>query len=276
MGVNIEQRNRIHDVGGFYPYVYDRRITLDEVCDRRSPQHSVFYRRKPQVALPGADSIRTMAEILTLQTRKSTEHVKAPRQRRKAPRFLTEPQVEDLRQTVKKTSRNPHRDSTMILVAYRHGLRVGEVTDLRWEDVHLDRAEIYVRRLKSSKSTMHPLQSDELRALRRLRREKTSSLSFVFISAQGGPLSIKAVEYMLKRAGQAAGIPHVHPHMLRHGCGYRLRQPRCQHPHYPGLPRPPRHPPHRDLHRVKKRSARAPSPNRNRAKRPHMSIRIPQ
>ena len=167
-----------------------------------------------------------MAEILTLpqpaQTRRSTEHAKAPRQRRKAPRFLTEPQVEGLRQTVKKTSRNPHRDSTMILVAYRHGLRVGEVTELRWEDVHLERAEIYVRRLKGSKSTMHSLQGDELRALGKLRREKTSSLSFVFISEQGGPLSVEAVEYMLKRAGQAAGIPHVHPHMLRHGCGYRL------------------------------------------------------
>lgn len=132
-----------------------------------------------------------MAEISTLpqpaQTRKSTKDRKAPRQRRKAPRFLTEPQVEDLRRTVKKTSRNPHRDSTMILVAYRHGLRVGELTDLRWEDVDLDRAEIYVRRLKDSKSTMHPLQGDELRALRKLRREKTSILSFVFISEQGGP-----------------------------------------------------------------------------------------
>ncbi|MDQ3775788.1 MAG: tyrosine-type recombinase/integrase, partial [Pseudomonadota bacterium] len=108
--------------------------------------------------------------------------------RRKAPRFLTEPQVEGLRQTVKKTSRNPHRDSTMILVAYRHGLRVGEVTDLRWEDVHLDRAEIYVRRLKSSKSTMHPLQGDELRALRKLRREKTSSLLCIYLRAGWAPV----------------------------------------------------------------------------------------
>jgi type 1 fimbriae regulatory protein FimB len=69
---------------------------------------------------------------------------------------------------------------------------------------------------------MQPLQGDELRALRKLRRDKTSGLSFVFISEQGEPLSVNAVEYMLKRAGQAAGLPHVHPHMLRHGCGYRL------------------------------------------------------
>jgi integrase len=99
----------------------------------------------------------------------------------------------------------------MMLLAYRHGLRVGEPTDLRWEDVHLDRAEIYVRRLKRSKSTMQPLQGDELRALRKLARENTSSLSFVFVSEQRGPLSIDAVEYMLKRAGRAAGLPHVHP-----------------------------------------------------------------
>jgi site-specific recombinase XerD len=167
-----------------------------------------------------------MANILTLpqpaESRKSTGDAKAPRQRRKAVRFLTERQVEDLRRAVKKTSRNPHRDSTMILLAYRHGLRVGELTDLRWEDVHLDRAEIYVRRLKRSKTTMQPLQGDELRALRKLGREKRSSLSFVFVSEQRGPLSIDAVEYMLKRAGRAAGLPHVHPHMLRHGCGYQL------------------------------------------------------
>ena len=155
-------------------------------------------------------------------THAKTRGTSPPRQRRKAPRVLTEPQVEHLRRTVKKTSRNPHRDSTMILLAYRHGLRVGELTDLRWEDVHLDHAEIYVRRLGGSKSTMQPLQGDELRGLRKLRRENTSSLPFTFISEQGGPLSIDAVEYMLKRAGQAAGLPHVHPHMLRHGCGYKL------------------------------------------------------
>jgi type 1 fimbriae regulatory protein FimB len=79
-----------------------------------------------------------------------------------------------------------------------------------------------VRRLKRSKSTMQPLQGDELRALRKLRRENASSLCFVFVSEKGGPLCIDAVEYMLKRAGQAAGLGHVHPHMLRHGCGYRL------------------------------------------------------
>ena len=62
-------------------------------------------------------------------------------------------------------------------------MRVSEMTDLRWEDVHLDRTETHVRRLKGSKSTMHPLQGDELRARRKLRRENTSSLSFVFFRA---------------------------------------------------------------------------------------------
>ena len=143
--------------------------------------------------------------------------------RRAAVRYLTEAQVEALRRAVKDTSRNPHRDATLILVAYRHGLRVSELIDIRWDDVHLDRAEIYVRRLKRSKSSMQPIEGDELRALRRLRRENPTS-PFVFVSELRGPLSRDAVQYMLKRAGEAAGLPHVHPHMLRHACGYELGQ----------------------------------------------------
>jgi type 1 fimbriae regulatory protein FimB/type 1 fimbriae regulatory protein FimE len=143
------------------------------------------------------------------------------RPRRAAVRYLTEAQVEALRRAVKDTSRNPHRDATLILVAYRHGLRVSELIDIRWDDVHLDRAEIYVRRLKRSKSSMQPIEGDELRALRRLRREKPTS-PFLFVSELRGPLSRDAVQYMLRRAAEAAGLAHVHPHMLRHACGYEL------------------------------------------------------
>ena len=147
--------------------------------------------------------------------------VRQDRPRRAAVRYITEAQVEALRRAVKDTSRNPHRDATLILVAYRHGLRVSEVIDIQWDDVHLDRAEIYVRRLKGSKSSMQPIEGDELRALRRLRRENPTS-PFLFVSELRGPLSRDAVQYMLRRAAEAAGLPHVHPHMLRHACGYEL------------------------------------------------------
>lgn len=103
-----------------------------------------------------------------------------------------------------------------------HGLRISEAADLRWDDVHLDRAEIHVRRLKGSKSTMQPIEGDELRALRKLRRDTPTS-PFLFVSEQGGPMCPDAIQYMLRRAGEAAGFPmHVHHHMLRHGCGHHL------------------------------------------------------
>jgi type 1 fimbriae regulatory protein FimB/type 1 fimbriae regulatory protein FimE len=147
-------------------------------------------------------------------------HRERPRQARI--RFLTEAQVEALRRAVKTTSRNAHRDATLILVAYRHGLRVSELVDLRWQDVHLELAEVYIHRLKGSKSTMQPIEGDELRALRRLRRENPTS-PYLFVAERGGPLSPDAVQYMIRRAGEAAGLPmRVHPHMLRHGCGFRL------------------------------------------------------
>ena len=141
--------------------------------------------------------------------------------RRAAVRYLTEAQGRGAAAGGQDTSRNPHRDATLILVAYRHGLRVSELIDIRWDDVHLDRAEIYVRRLKGGKSSMQPIEGDELRALRRLRRENPTS-PFLFVSELRGPLSRDAVQYMLRRAGEAAGLPHVHPHMLRHACGYEL------------------------------------------------------
>ncbi|MGH8562731.1 MAG: tyrosine-type recombinase/integrase [Gammaproteobacteria bacterium] len=167
-----------------------------------------------------------MADILTLpqpaKSRKSADKPRPRPARRKTVRFLTEPQIEELRRAVKKTSRHPVRDSTLILVGYRHGMRVSELADLRWENVHLERAEIWVERLKGSKSTMQPIEGDELRSLRKLRRENTTS-PWVFLSEQGGPISVDAVQYMLRRAGEAAGLPmRVHPHMLRHGCGYYL------------------------------------------------------
>jgi integrase len=80
---------------------------------------------------------------VSAQTRKSTEHEGASPET-KSPAVFDRTAGREPASDGQKTSRNPHRDSTMILVAYRHGLRVGELTDLRWEDVHLDRAEIYV------------------------------------------------------------------------------------------------------------------------------------
>ena len=115
-----------------------------------------------------------------------------------------------------------HRDFTMILVAYRHGLRASEVCDLRWEQIDWNSATLHVRRVKSGKPSTHPIRGDELRALRKLQREAPKS-PFVFVSERGGPFTTDSFNWLVKRAGQKSGFPfQVHAHMLRHAAGYKL------------------------------------------------------
>src|SRR6516162_5500538 len=86
--------------------------------------------------------------------------------------YLTAREVEDLMATARKSSRYGHRDATMILIAYRHGLRASEVCDLQWHQVELNAGRIHVRRSKRGTPSVHPIQGEELRALRRLQREQ--------------------------------------------------------------------------------------------------------
>src|SRR4051794_39922549 len=136
--------------------------------------------------------------------------------------FLTEAEIEKL---IKAASKNRwgHRDSTMFLVAYRHGLRVSELVDLRWDQIDFNGAVLHVRRVKSGSPSTHPIQGDELRALRQLRREQEPRSPFVFTSERGAPFSTSGFARLMARAGAAAklGFP-AHPHMLRHACGFAL------------------------------------------------------
>jgi type 1 fimbriae regulatory protein FimB/type 1 fimbriae regulatory protein FimE len=119
-------------------------------------------------------------------------------------------------------NRNGHRDATMILMAYRHGLRAAELCDLRWDQVDFRGAVLHTRRLKGGTPSTHPIQGDELRALRRLQRESEAS-PFVFVSERGSPFTTAGFARMLERTAAAAGLGiKAHPHMLRHGCGYAL------------------------------------------------------
>jgi integrase len=135
---------------------------------------------------------------------------------------LTEAEVEALIKAAK-ANRWPHRDATMILLAFRHGLRVGELVNLKWEQVDLDGAVLHVNRLKSGTPSTQPMTGRELRALRRLRREAKAASPFVFVSERGAPFTADGFAKMLARAGEVAGLEvKVHPHMLRHACGFAL------------------------------------------------------
>jgi integrase len=111
----------------------------------------------------------------------------------------------------------------MVLLAFRHGLRASELVDLRWEQVDLENAILHVRRVKQGTPATHPLTGRELRALRRLQREQRSKSPFVFVSERGAPFSKRGFQAVVERAARAAGFEmKIHPHMLRHSCGYKL------------------------------------------------------
>ena len=114
------------------------------------------------------------------------------------------------------------RDRMLVLVAYRHGLRVSELVGLKWDQVDFRRAQIHVNRLKNGSPSTHPIEGDELRLLRLLLRDYPDT-PFLFTTERGGPLTRSTVSKLISRAGQKAelGFP-VHPHMLRHGTGYYL------------------------------------------------------
>jgi type 1 fimbriae regulatory protein FimB/type 1 fimbriae regulatory protein FimE len=136
--------------------------------------------------------------------------------------YLTEAEVERLINAAK-GNRWGHRDATMILVAFRHGLRASELVDLRWDQVEFGRAALHVRRAKQGTPSTHPILGDELRALRRLQREQAPPSPFVFTSERGTPFSTAGFARMVERAGIEAKFGFkVHPHMLRHACGYKL------------------------------------------------------
>lgn len=139
--------------------------------------------------------------------------------------YLLEDEVEALIKTAK-TNRHGLRDSTLILLSYRHGLRVGEAVGLRWAQIDFRDRLIHMDRLKHGINTTHPLRESEIRALKQLKTLLAplgKSFPFVFASERGGKLTNRAVQLMICKVGEKAELPFpIHPHMLRHGCGYYL------------------------------------------------------
>jgi len=135
---------------------------------------------------------------------------------------LTEAEVQRLMEVARK-NRWGLRDATMLLVAYRHGLRPAELVDLRWDQADFRTATLHVRRVKRGTASSHPILGDELRALRRLQREQEPKSPFVFTSERGSPFTTAGFARMVERASAEAKLGFkAHPHMLRHACGYTL------------------------------------------------------
>jgi type 1 fimbriae regulatory protein FimE len=134
---------------------------------------------------------------------------------------LTEEEVDQLRKTAGRLGRYGHRDATMILVGFRHGLRVTELVKLRWDQIDVAKKTIHVRRLKGSKSGTHDVSQVEVAALKKM--AKSAKGPYVFPNERGGHLTRSAFTKILARAGRESKPPiAVHPHMLRHACGFHL------------------------------------------------------
>jgi type 1 fimbriae regulatory protein FimB/type 1 fimbriae regulatory protein FimE len=135
---------------------------------------------------------------------------------------LTPDEVERLLAAAGNSGRHGARDRTLLLLMFRHGLRVSEAVSLRWDQVDLKAGLLHVQRLKHGVPSTHPLRGPELRHLRQLRRDWPEG-AYLFVSERRGPMTASNVRKLIARAGQEAQLAFpVHPHMLRHACGFKL------------------------------------------------------
>ena len=135
--------------------------------------------------------------------------------------YLSENDIKKLIQGAKNSPWYGSRDATLILIMFRHGLRVSEAVSLKWNQIDFELGIIHVERIKNGVNSTHPLSGSEIRALRSLKRESTTP--YIFNSNRGNPLSVRTVRLIVAQAGQRAGFEYsIHPHMLRHSTGFYL------------------------------------------------------
>lgn len=143
---------------------------------------------------------------------------------RKAPKFLTEGQVENLIQAAYKNRSKFYRkrNALLVMMMFRHGLRRNEAVGLEWSQINLEDGQITIHRLKNGKMCVHPIKERELRMLREFKKICPSEI-FVFTSHSGEAVGESVMRDVLKSLGKECKYAFtVHPHMLRHGCGYYL------------------------------------------------------
>jgi site-specific recombinase XerD len=124
--------------------------------------------------------------------------------------------------TARERGRYGHRDATMILIAYRHGLRASELCSLPWDQMDFSRGLLHVQRLKNGTPSVPPMGGIEIRALRWLKREQLESRQ-IFLTERRTPMTTAGCRKMIPRISREAEFPFsVHPHMLRHACVFKL------------------------------------------------------
>lgn len=168
------------------------------------------------------DSSVHKASIPNTQNGKVHPPARVTNRSQRSREHLTPDEVKRLMAAAGKLGRHGARDKALILLAYRHALRVSELVSLRWDQVDLQQGLLYVNRNKNGVSSTHPLRGPEIRSLRALQKTY-SNTPYVFVTERKGPLTTSTVRKLVARAGKHASLGlSVHPHMLRHACGYKL------------------------------------------------------
>jgi len=116
------------------------------------------------------------------------------------------------------------RDHAMLLTLYHHGLRVSELCRLTLADLDLEGRRLWVERLNRGRSGVHPVEAQALAAYLVEREEQgTLNLPPLFLNERRATLSRNAVYYLVRRAGEAAGLARpLFPHLLRRSTGSKL------------------------------------------------------
>lgn len=136
---------------------------------------------------------------------------------------------EDIAAVLRAASEGRHgvRDHAMLLTLYHHGLRVSELCRLTLADLDLEGRRLWVERLNRGRSGVHPVPEDEAQALAAYLGERgeqgTLNLPALFLNERRATLSRNAVYYLVRRAGEAAGLARpLFPHLLRRSTGSKL------------------------------------------------------
>lgn len=148
-------------------------------------------------------------------------HKRTSQELRQGREYLYQEEIDKLLKTAKQ-SQNPDRDYCLVLLMYYHGLRISEACRLKWSSVNLQNATIWIQRSKGSISGTHPLSASELRSLTKL-KSLCGSSPYLFLGHKSVPLSKIGVRKLIERLGIKAELEiPIHPHMMRHSCGYKL------------------------------------------------------